>query len=389
MMMTLTSQLENQKLLDTQLSKVKGRLFTKKGGAWLSSLMCSHKYRWTFEVDTAATDGEFIYWNPEFFKTLRLEARITVLAHELYHTGLGHMLRIGNRCPRIWNIAGDYVINGMLDNAGYSFDMPIKPYLDHRFDDMTTEEVYDILVSEGEVPFQKPNEADGDIPMTGDIQMPKTAAEKRMVKTIIVQAKQAAQAAKEAGFIPGESSFFIDSFLKPKLNWRILLRRYFTALAQDDYSWKRPSRRYDEYLPSMISDNGLEHLIYYLDVSGSIAAQEIKRFNSEVRFIHKTLRPQRLTLVTFDTKIQDVYEFVQGQKFEDITVHGRGGTCLKCVHDHIKQHKPTAAVIFSDLYVKPMVENPGSPLIWVVMNNPSAQVNFGKMVHLEPEDLAT
>lgn len=385
--MTQISQLDHatKKMLNEKLSRVKGQLFAMPGAAWLSSLMCSHQYLWDLDCDTAWTNGQTIGWNPNFFLSLKTPARVTVLAHELNHTGQGHMIRRQNRCPDIWNIAADYVINNRLDIEKYSFDMPVQPFIDHQYDDMTTEQVYDLLVADGMKPFEFI--CPEGVPLSGDVREASTEEAVKGVKTAIVQAQQAAIRANQAGSIPGDAALFIDSFLKPKLNWRVLLRKYFTALAKDDYSWKRPSRRYEEYLPSLQGDNGLEHLIYFLDVSGSITDGEIVRFNSEVRSIHKNLRPERLTLVTFDTQIQDVYEYTKDQPFDSIEVHGRGGTSLEPVKEFIQKHKPTAAVVFSDMYVKPMDEDPGSPLLWIVMDNAKAQVPFGKIIHLDRENL--
>lgn len=387
---TFTKELRTK--LDKKLSRTKGQLFIMPGSAYLGSLLCSHKFVWSFYNETAWCDGSTIGWNPNFFLKLSPAARVMVLAHELWHTGYGHMIRLGNRCPDIWNIAADHVINLMLESQGFCFDLPITPCKDPRFIGMTTEQVYDILIQDGMKPFEIPEWLKEQIEtgMGGDVIIPepgKEDATKETVKTIMVQAQQAAIRAQQAGSLPGEISIKIDEFLKPKINWRVKLARFFTALSKDDYSWKCPSRRYSEYLPSLIGDNGLEHLIYYLDCSGSISDQQLIRFNSEVKSIHKNLRPEKLTLVTFDTRIQNVYDFTPDDPFNEIEVTGRGGTCLRCVKDHIMEHKPTAAVVFSDMYVPPMDEDPKVPLIWVVMENPSATVPFGTMIHFDTEDL--
>ena len=203
----------------------------------------------------------------------------------------------------------------------------------------------------------------------------------------IVKAAQASRMAREAGVVPGETELIIDEFLNPILPWEVLLARYFTELSKDDYSWKRPSRRYqDDYLPSLDGDNGLDHLIYYLDISGSVSDADILRFNSEVKHIHETFAPKRLTLVTFDTRLQDFYEFTDDMPFDKIVVHGRGGTSLVEVEEHIRKHRPSAAVIFSDLGCNPMQKDPGAPILWVVVGAPQASVPFGQMIHIKNEN---
>lgn len=401
----------DQDVLDRLLDQLKGRFFTfGPYTGFLGSLLCNHTLIWDEQCKTAWCNGKFIAFNPDFFLSLELPERLTLLAHELWHTGFDHMSRRNGRDPQIWNWAADYVINGMLDTAGYSFK-DMHPLLDHVYDGMTTEEVYDLLIQEYppspklslEPPCSNGQGGDGDgddgsagqgdilrpdpngninAPLSGDVRE-EGVPDKQEIMGKLVGALQSAKMCKQAGDLPGEIILTIEEFLNPVLPWEVLLQKYFSDLSADDYSWRRPSRRYtDEYLPSLMGENGLEHIIYYLDISGSISDAEIVRFNSEVRHIHTDLRPKRLTLVTFDTEIQDVYEFEQDDVFEKITVQGRGGTCLDPVRRHIEKHQPTAAVIFSDLFVTPMHQNPGVPVLWVIVDNPKAQTYHGTNIHM-------
>ena len=390
-------------VLDRMLDQTKGRLFfgRKKATGFLGSLLCDHRFVWDESCPTAWCNGDTIGWNPRFFLWLTPEERVFVLAHELWHTGFDHMGRLGKeRCPDRWNKAADYVINNMLEDHGFYAGPKLRDIVqilfDRQFDGMTTEQVYDLLPDNPGMPMPllDPNGSAGNQdpgqPMHGDLRpIPEgdapgsqTGLEKVLAK--IVKAVQAAHMSKEAGDLPGEIELIVDRFLNPILPWEVLLMRFFTELSNDDFSWKRPSRRYDdEYLPSLMGENGLEHLIYYLDVSGSVSDADVLRFNSEVKYIHETLQPKRLTLVTFDTKIQDEYEFTDDMPFEKIVVHGRGGTDLDPVRRHIEKHKPTAAVVFSDLYVHPMEQNPGIPMLWVCVGNKKARVHFGQLIHID------
>lgn len=391
----------DESALDLLLDRTKGRLFFKKGAGFLGSLVCDHRYIWDDEAPTAWCNGETIGWNPQFFMWLTPEERVTVLAHELWHTGFDHMSRLYERCPDIWNQAADHVINNMLQEHGFVFGdnlLSLGLCLDPQFKDMSTEEVYDKLPKP---PSGQPNpnlppdpngppaqgsSGQGHKGMSGDIKAPPKGTNPDDIKGKLVKAAQASRMSKEAGIIPGETELIIDEFLNPILPWEVLLQRFFTDLSNDDYSWKRPSRRYeDEYLPSLSGENGLEHLIYYLDVSGSVSDGDVLRFNSEVKHIHESLRPKRLTLVTFDTKIQDTYEFEQDMPFDKVTLHGRGGTSLEPVRQHIIKNKPTAAVIFSDLYVRPMTPDPQYPILWVVVGNKRAKPAFGQAIHIDCE----
>ena len=180
----------------------------------------------------------------------------------------------------------------------------------------------------------------------------------------------------------------LKRFLQPKLPWDQLLQQFFQALTGQDYSWARPNRRYQNmYLPSLQEDeSGLEHLIYYLDVSGSVSDGEVVRFNSEVKYIKETFNPYRLTLVLFDDRIQREYDFYEEDEFDEVVIVGRGGTNLAPVREHMLEHRPTAAVIFSDLCCAPMQPLPAGitiPTIWVGVNaRPDSEVHFGKLIHI-------
>ena len=372
--------------LDLLMGKTKGRMFSEKGAGFLGSLLGNHNIIWDETCDTAWCDGETLGFNPWFFFVLNRDEKITLLVHELWHTGFDHMSRfaiLDEACHDVWNMAADFVINNMMDTAGYKFTGLLKEgCLDHQYDGMTTEEVYELLKKPG---GGNPN---GSMPgtLSGDLRAPDGDNSGIDIKSKIVQAKQASKLAREAGVIPGEVELIIDEFLNPILPWEVLLQRYFNEMSKDDYSWKRPSRRYDrDYLPSLMGENGLEHLIYYLDVSGSVSDKDIQRFNSEVKFIHSELTPKKLTLVTFDTEIRNEYVFEDDDAFEKIKIQGRGGTSLDPVRKHIVKHNPTAAVIFTDLYCHPITADPGVPLLWVVVDNKSAKTHFGQQIHIKSE----
>ena len=64
-------------------------------------------------IKSACTDGRNIYYNPAFINALTVRETIFVVIHELYHCVFKHMLLRGNRDPKLWNAACDYVINGL------------------------------------------------------------------------------------------------------------------------------------------------------------------------------------------------------------------------------------------------------------------------------------
>lgn len=405
--------------LDALLDRTKGMLFFKKRASFLATLLCSHAFMWDIRTPTASCNGSTIKWNPYFFYGCTVEGRATILGHEVWHTAFDHMARLGDRHPRIWNYAADHVINLIMLEDGFTFSPSdiagLEGLKDPRFTGMHTEAVYDLLIEENppersDPPDDSPCTPDGsggpegDLPQLPgpddgfgqDLEEPDTPLIERMSN--IIRAKQAheqstrTKAGKSAGNLPGEIEMIIEKFLNPVLPWEVLLRNYLSELSNDDYSWRRPSRRHeDTYLPSLIGENALAHSAFFSDVSGSVTDEEILRCNSEAKSVFDDFSPERLSLVTFDHEIQNVYELYDGDDFSQMKITGRGGTCLHPVMRKIQELNPTLAVIFSDLYVLDYPEEPDCPVIWVVINNPEIEPlgtpPYGKVIHITAEQL--
>lgn len=369
----------SQNNIEDLFNKTKGNLFFKKNAGFLGSLLCKVTFRWDSSIDTACISPSVLLWNPDFFLSLDKDTRVTVLAHEIYHNAYMHSVRRGDRCPDIWNQAADHRINNDLKKHGYY--MGGFPYLmDPKYEDdsWTTDMIYDDIMASGGKPMERP--LGEDIVNSND-----QADLDKAVADVVGAMTTARMTGAEPGDIPGEIGMYIDKFLNPKLPWNTILYNFFNALVQEEYSYARPNRRYeDPILRGLTGRNGLEHLVYFVDVSGSITDEQVIRMNSEVKYIQEQLNPERLTLITFDHCIQDTFEFERDDPFPYIEIHGRGGTSLHEPWDYLARHQPTACVVFTDLCVD-IPENPGIPLIWVCTDNQYAQVPYGQLIHISED----
>ena len=380
------------------VNRMKTAAFTNSNAAFLGSIMCQlGDIIWDESVETAETDGINLWWNPTWFLSLPDATRKTVLLHELWHAGRLHCIRGVGRDPDDWNDACDIVINNGLQAEGHTFD-GTKPLLDRKFDGMSEEEVYDRIhqtpppqpCSGGgsgsgssnqnkQPPQQQPGGFGKDIKQT-----PNNKQQEVVGRTVM--AVQQAQLANQAGNLPGNIKSTLDKFLNPKLPWERLLWRFFEELTEDDISWQKRNRRYpDVYMPGHVkTEGGLVHLAYFLDVSGSISDYDVLRFNSEVKYVKDQFRPEKMTLILFDTKIQAVYEFDEDDEFEKVVVIGRGGTSLGCVHDWIEKHQPTAALVFTDMECYPMAKlTYPIPVMWIKTGNGGHTPNFGEVIQID------
>lgn len=85
---------------------------------FFGSVVVSVDYKENKDIPTAGTDGEIIYYNPEFLEKLNTEEQIFVFAHAVCHIAFNHILRSEGKNSELWNIATDGVINQFLKRDG-------------------------------------------------------------------------------------------------------------------------------------------------------------------------------------------------------------------------------------------------------------------------------
>ena len=365
------------------------KLLGEPRARFLTSLLYSLKLEWSDDIPTAGTNGIVLKINPKFFYRLSKEERLFVILHELWHVAKLHSIRRESRDSRLWNIACDYHINNLLLKENYSsFKITVMKdcFKDEKFKDLSEEEIYEKLLKE--YPNGLPDNEYLKEHLSGDLK----ELDQEEKSKAIAKVMEATQTAKAMGCDVGSGiTSLLSKFIKPSINWKKVLYKYMTALLdKSDYSWRKPNRRFsDMYLPSRVeSDGRLTHLLYFLDVSGSIEESQIVRFNSEIRHIKESLNPDKLTLVQFDTRIRRVDVFTSTQKFTNIHVVAGGGTSYTDVRDYILKEKPTASVIFTDLCCTPMQEV-DSPVIWVTREKDLKYATmplFGKTIVIKEKD---
>jgi len=94
----------------------------------------------------ATTDGETIYYIPEFFGSLSDEEKIFILAHEVMHVAFNHIVRSKDKDQKLWGMAADAVINQILKNEGLPL---VKDSIDREDAiNRSAEEMYEKLLKE-------------------------------------------------------------------------------------------------------------------------------------------------------------------------------------------------------------------------------------------------
>jgi predicted metal-dependent peptidase len=373
---------------------------------------------------TAMTNGVNAWYARDFVAGLSdAELRFLIL-HESYHVLYKHLTTYRylydlNRYKA--NLACDYVINLKLidfdKETGKGFiAMPKVGVIDEKYRGMDSAQVYALLPDDdgkgkgkgkgsGQGQGQGQPDGEGD-PSDGEGDGETmdqhdwegadelSPEEKKEIERAIDEAVR--QGALIAGKMGSGGSRLLDDVMESKIDWREVLRDFVsTTCAGNDYStWRRPNRRYISsgiYLPSGVSET-VGELVIAIDTSGSIGGRELSQFLGEVAAIAKSVKPQAVRLLYWDTEVCADEYYLQDQ-LDDIVKStkpaGGGGTMVECVPDYLreKQIKPQAAIILTDGYLGGSWGTWHVPVLWCVLDNKNAKPTNGKAVHIESSSM--
>ncbi len=408
--------------VETKLSAARTRLILDKpflGALVLRLPMVAADPKW---CKSTATDARRFYYNRRYIADLSLAQTQFVLAHEALHCALSHFARRQHRVKHRWDLACDFAINPLLIQEGLA-PTPDALYLE-QFEGMTAEEIYPSLDDHmdeqpqdqhlyddeqagregdrsrgggGDRPRPDPGDGGGreQTPGAGDAPQgrdgdgaprpaPLTETERQ---NLAVQWRQrlagAAQQAMQAGKMGAALARLVDHLLQPQLPWRMLLARYMTAVARDDYSYARPSRREGTaILPSLRSHQ--VDLAVVVDTSGSIQDREIGEFLSEIDAIKGQMRA-RITLHACDARLNDAGPWVF-EPWETVelpkSLAGGGGTSFRPAFEWADRldRQPDLFIYFTDAQGEFPERPPAYPVLWLVKGR--APVPWGQRIQL-------
>lgn len=365
--------------LTRRLSKAKTSLILEH--PFIGSIALNMPFELSNAVPTAATNGKRVVFNPSFIKDMPDEELKFLTAHEVMHPMLEHNFRRGERQPRKWNRACDYVINELLVQEGVG-KMPsggLQNTSIYNAGGGTSDGIYNILeddqegddgYADGNGPFDDCEDADG------------SAAEQAQAQAEMkIKVAQAAQAAKMMGKMSANMQRLVDETLQPKVDWRDVLRRFVEKARTDQRTWARPNRRFISqgiYLPS-VTGEVMGELLFAVDCSGSIDQPTLNQFAAEIKMVKEDCLPVRIHVVYFDSEVSH-YESYAPEDDLDIKAHGGGGTAFSPVFKYAQDHdiSPVACVFLTDLYCSDFGDAPDYPVLWV--SNGAKNAPFGEVV---------
>lgn len=368
---------------------------------------------------TTATDARKFYYNPEFIEQLTLSETQFILAHEALHCALSHFARREHRMKHRWDLACDFAINPLLIKDG--LQAPPGTLYEKTYEGMTAEEIYPYIEDNENQEtldqhlYDQPKEQSANQSQNQNPPPPKPEEEKEEGKgqspqqqpdeetrgtpqppplshdeaeNLSVQWQQrlagAAQQAMQAGKLSGDMARLVDFLLQPRLPWRMLLARYMSSLARDDYSYTRPSTRRGDpaIFPSLRSSQ--VDVVIAVDTSGSITPEEMQEFVTEIDAIKGQMRA-RIILHACDEALdeQGPWTFEPWEEFtlpQDIK--GGGGTDFRPVFKWADalDRSPNLLIYFTDAEGMYPEVPPYYPVIWLVKGK--TPVKWGQRIQL-------
>ena len=369
--------MKNANAAELALSKVKIRLMMDRASIFYATILFSLKTIFKDDLPTAATDGIHLYINPTWFLSLTVNQRLGLVVHEVLHVALNHMTRKGTRDHQSFNIAGDHVINLALLKAGY--ELPPGGVHNKKYENMNTEQVYAAVHKE-----PAPPDFQGDIIYCPDDQ---TKAVSSQVTNIIMRAAVATKASGGIGNLPAEIGIALEKAINPKLPWNQILANYLSEFNADDYTMRRLNRKYfpEFYMPTLYSE-AICDLAIAVDTSGSVSSREFSYFIHEIDQIRKTMKPKKMSIIDFDTKIKKVHDIDDTVNIlTDIKFSGRGGTDILPLMSWAAKNKPEVLLIFSDGEFDLPGSLPQISLIWLIHGNYPFKPKSGRVIRYEIE----
>ena len=335
---------------------------------------------------TMWTDGIHLGYNPGFVHELTIGKIRGVVCHECMHCACKHHTRRGDRDHDKWNKACDWAINPLVIDAG--FRLPEGALIDPQYYGMSAEEIYSKLPDE-------PGSGGGgfgevrDLPNPEDENQPASESQKKEHEVewelTIRQAKNQATA---EGKMPGGVKELVENILKPKVDWRVVLRRFIETITRNDYQWIPPNRRFVHmgiYLPSVFSRE-LQNGVLAIDTSGSTLGDR-KQFAGELNGILEEYNTE-LQVLYIDTKVCGTAVFKQ----EDLPItilqmSGGGGTRFAPAFEWVERNydgDPGYMIYLTDLECSDYPASPPDyPVLWVkTPNGWGSDPPWGEMVHM-------
>lgn len=357
---------------------------------FFGSTITNVEYQELLDIDTAATDGNKIYYNPEFLGGLTTEEQIFILAHEVCHIAFNHISRRKDKDKNLWNIATDAVINQLLKKDGLKM-------LDGLIDipeaiDYDAETYYEKLLQEQKENPNFDRKAGNDShEMWENTDIKENGKTDTSEKEDDISEKDAFKKNRELKKKQLEDlkrSLIKDTVTSNEFNmsnvgsasslidWRYILKE--TINYDVDWSYKNATIE-NGVITANLEDKALPVTEILLDTSGSINEDLLRTFLRECKNI---LKHSKVLVGCFDTIFYGFKELRTEQDIDNMRFVGGGGTDFDVAVNAFSRRSENK-IIFTDGEAR----MPMTPVnaVWIVFGNRKINPMGGKVIYINEE----
>ena len=422
------------------LESIKRRLLVKY--PFFGSVVASSNFIAEKSVRTAETDGQNIYYNPDFIESVTNDQQTFIFAHEICHIAFDHIYRSEGKDEKLWNIATDAVINAFLKQDKLPMvegviDIPEAINFD-------AEEMYKKLLSEknqqsnqsqnGNSQKQEGNQSNGGSSKTSnkeekqqdvghdthsmwtkavekkhqegqnhhdkkqnkeqenktneEIKKLTKLGEKETFKQNKIERKKQLEGLRKSlasqshgcgNTTNGEIRNITNiGISKPLIDWRKLLKQAVNY----DIDWSYQNAGIDNgVVTAHLEEIPRTETEIVLDTSGSIDETLLRNFLRECKNI---LQTSKVKVGCFDTKFYGFTEIKNVSDIDNLPFYGGGGTDFEVAVKAFTRRTENK-IIFTDGYAN----MPSTPMdaIWIVFGETEIKPLGGKVIYIDDEQL--
>lgn len=291
--------------------------------------------------------------NPTYAESLPLKHLAGVLAHEVLHVVLNHIIR-GKKFENKgkFNAAADIALNQYIDRSCLP-DNALYPEIFNLPLNLTADQYYDLLPNDVDYRQNEMDSHDWD-----EIEKLPKAAQQEIARRM-----------RKAGVGSNELDNLLKELTEPKVDWRQVLANFVASSIsrETEYTRTRANRRLGFFAEGE-KKKYTPKILVAVDESGSVDDEMLTAFISEIKKI-ETLYQEEFTVVRFTDTISHVSKTVDNVR------HSTGGTDFQAVIDYASENGCEALIIFTDGYASEPTK-PRFPVLWAIPGSTSPVDSF-------------
>ena len=359
---------------------------------WFGQLANYLNFRINNDIETMAVDiNGNIFFNEEFVNSLSQEELTGVICHEILHLAFQHLSRMGNRNPKIWNIAGDLKVNDEIIFNQSKFKLPKMALVAQgntieigrakivNIDTKSSEQIYEEIINKNNSEDLKDIGMDTFVIANNNSDKAKEKAGEWVQRVAVAN-----ETFKDKGCIPAGILKELKKLDTPELKWHQIITQRLKLISSGK-TWKKPSKRMlPWYFPSKQKVKGLSCVVC-IDSSGSMGEKELQKALTELWGLSQQFKAIKFWITCCDTELSEPFIITTSTKKDllNIKLKGGGGTSFVPVFDWIKKENinPDCLIYFTDLYGDFPNRKPLYQTYWITESS-NMQVPFGKKIKI-------